>query len=165
VFGHCWQGVRHVLLRGHKLSHAICVNTKTSGVLGRGAGWRSGRTLPPLATAVAALVIMTLCGHLAAPTARASEHLTRVNELIVRYEIGVPAAALNGRPWGAQCVRLKDQKLLQRGRWIGAGMRRIDLNKPVSRIRADRIAREMSQCPYVLWAESNGLTLGPAKTS
>jgi len=163
--GHCWHSGRHLLPHVPAFGHATYVKTKMSGVLGRGAGWRSGRTLPPLATAVAALVILTLCGHLAAPSAIARDTPARVNELIVRYELGAPPVHNNGEPWGSQCVRLSDRKLLKRGRWIGAGMRRLELTKPLAKTRADRIAREISLCPYVLWAESNGVVWGPSNTS
>jgi hypothetical protein len=123
----------------------------------RGVGWRGGRGVPPLAILVAALVLITSVGHLVAPVARAADAQKRVQELIVRYEIGAPPACTNGQPWGAQCVQGDMRELLKRGRWIGAGMRVIRLAEPVPVRRANVIAQQLAHCPYIAWVEPNAV--------
>jgi hypothetical protein len=106
------------------------------------------------------VVFMGLMSYQSALGAQAHESDRAITQLIIRYDAGAPPVNAQGRPWGAQCVRKRDQVLLNRGRWNGAGMRLLVLKEPVNSARAHRIARELSLCPYVLWAEPNSVLLG-----
>jgi hypothetical protein len=102
---------------------------------------------------VAALALVALCGHPTTSTAQASSPI--VNEIIIQYGAGAPPQRWNGEPWGAQCVPKSERQLLERGRRLGAGMRVIELVRPISFARAARIATALGSCPYVSWAEPN----------
>ena len=144
--------------------HLLCREPKTdpmstqgSSATGLRAGWWKGRAIPPRTTLVAALVLAIVCGHPAAwaatPPPEPANAATHTDAIVVRYLVGAPPMSADGRPWGAQCAPKKDRDLLQRGRWIGVGMRTIRLKKPVRVSRAERIAESVAQCPYVEWAE------------
>jgi hypothetical protein len=122
-----------------------------------GVGWRCGRGVPPLAILVAALVLLTGAGHLAAPVVHATPQDAPVHELIIGYEVGAPLMRVNGQPWGSQCVHQKHHEFLKVGRSIGAGMATIRLIKPISVKRALTISRQLERCPYVAWAEPNSV--------
>ena len=76
-----------------------------------------------------------------------------VDHLIVRYELGAPPSADGGAPWGSQCVSRAYSDILERGRWIGGGMRIIRVDPPVGPVLAHAIAEQFAQCPYIEWAE------------
>jgi hypothetical protein len=112
------------------------------------------------AVAVVALACIAMCGNLTEPKAHAAG--SHVTSLIVQYEIGAPPMRMNGEPWGAQCVPARaDRVLLTRGRWIGAGMRLLQLGRALPIQRAERIARQIAKCPYVNWAEPNQASWTP----
>jgi len=80
---------------------------------------------------------------------------SEVTQLIARYEVGAPPATSAGRPWGAQCVARSHRDTLANGRWIGARMRVIRIDPPVTPTVARVIALQMQQCPYIEWVEAD----------
>ena len=137
----------------HGVLQTPVVASKGSSATGLRAGWWKDCAIPPRAIAVAALALAVLCGHPAAMAATPSNTDRSVDAIVVRYLVGAPPVAADGRPWGAQCARASDRKLFKRGRWIGAGMRTIRLDKPIPVQRAEQIAQDVARCPYIAWAE------------
>lgn len=88
------------------------------------------------------------------PTSKRLER-SEVTQVIVRYEVGAPPATSAGRPWGAQCVARNYRDSLTNGRWIGARMRVVVIDPPVTATVARVIALQMQQCPYIEWAEAD----------
>jgi hypothetical protein len=157
---HCRQSTPFVPTYQSRSCEPRRVNTQTSDAHTCRVGRWDGRAIPPRAIAVAALAVMVLCGHLTAPPAHASNHVA--DRLIVRYELGAPPSRVNGEPWGAQCVVApRDRSQLERGRWIGVGMRIVRFRQPITAQRAQRIAREFATCPYIAWAEADLLEWDP----
>jgi hypothetical protein len=121
---------------------------------------RDRRTSWAAKAVVAALgAALVLSAQSVATTAEASDRLTRTNELLVRYELGAPPVRWNGLPWGSQCVTGALARGMRVGRWIGAGMRIIRFDGFVRVKTAKRVASQFEGCPYVLWAEPNGILL------
>jgi hypothetical protein len=150
---HCRQKHPSSVVTQGNVPHTRVVATKGSSATGLRAGWWKDCAIPPRAIAVAALTLAVLCGHPAAVAATPSNAERPVDALVVRYLVGAPPVAADGRPWGAQCARARDRQLLKPGRWIGAGMRTIRLNNPIRVQRAEQIARDVARCPYIAWAE------------
>jgi hypothetical protein len=96
-----------------------------------------------------------------APASSAAESTAdeqaRVSEIIVRYQAQAPVITKKGRPWGAQCVPRVYRSSLQFGREIGAGMRVVGVQPPVSVAVARVIARHVEDCPFVAWAEADAV--------
>ena len=143
--------IRLVLCEGTAHTHEV---THTgSSATGLRAGWWKDCAIPPRAIAVAALTLAVLCGHSPAHAVEPENLAQPVDAIVVRYLIGAPPSLTDGRPWGAQCADRKDRTLLKPGRWIGAGMRTIRLDRSIRIVRAERIAQDIARCPYIAWAE------------
>ena len=82
-----------------------------------------------------------------------------MTEVIVRYQAGAPPSTDDGDPWGSQCLTIAYRHDLRRGRDIGGRMRVVHIEPAVSPVVARAIALQMSQCPYVEWAEADVLQL------
>jgi hypothetical protein len=119
---------------------------------------RWATSVQKVALAVVSITVV-LAGHALAPSAGAASHTAKVDELIVRYELGAPPVRWNGRPWGSQCVQGALAQQLRTGRWIGAGMRIIRFDRFVTPKTAQRVATQFQRCPYVAWAEPEGYLL------
>jgi len=101
-------------------------------------------------------IALTFAGYPVTSLAAETVPSKSVTSVIIRYEVGAPPVTSKNRPWGTQCVRKKDRDLIaKRGRWIGAGMRKVILTRAVGTLRANRIARDISLCPYIDFAEPN----------
>ena len=116
------------------------------------------RTLTGLATA--SMMVLSGCGA-ASSSAVGSPRVERseVTEIIVRYEVGAPPTTRSGEPWGSQCLSAAYRADMRIGRDIGGRMRVLRINPPVSPTVARVMALQMSQCPYVEWAEADVLRL------
>lgn len=115
---------------------------------------------PMFATLAVTSLIATACapGTTAAATpAKTERH--QVDHLVVRYELGAPPFTNGGDAWGSQCVSRVYADRLKRGRWIGAGMRVIRLDPPTTPTTARVIATQISQCPFIEWAEPDDTRL------
>lgn len=84
---------------------------------------------------------------------------SEVTEIIVRYEAGAPPTTRGGEPWGSQCVSDAYRADMKIGRDIGGRMRVLRIDPPVTPTVARVMALQMSQCPYVEWAEADVLQL------
>lgn len=84
-----------------------------------------------------------------------------VSQVIVRYSDGAPVKRSDGKPWGAQCVDRRYRERLVPGRALGAGMYVVRLRPPVAPRVASRIARQLSACPGVAWAEAPTVVFAP----
>ena len=80
---------------------------------------------------------------------------SKVTQLIARYEVGAPATTTAGRPWGAQCVAGKERESLDLGRQLGARMRVVLIDPPVTTRIARVIALQMQTCPKIEWVEAD----------
>jgi len=118
---------------------------------------RAGRNIIIRLTQISIVcVALTFAGYPVTSLAAETVPSKSVTSVIIRYEVGAPPATSKNRPWGTQCVRQNDRELIdRRGRWVGAGMRKVILTRAVSQLRAERIARDISLCPYIEFAEPN----------
>ena len=131
----------------------IFVTSEDSSATGLRAGWWRGCAIPPRTIAVAALIVMMLCGHSTVAPVSAQEVQPRGGAIIVRYTVDAPPALANGRPWGIQCVSRAERALFTKSRSLGAQMRAIQLARSVTLRRAQRLANQVALCPFILWAE------------
>lgn len=116
------------------------------------------RTL--VGVSITCVVFLTGC-ETASSSAASGPRLekSKVTDIIVRYQTGAPPSTDNGDPWGSQCVTIAYRYDLRRGRDIGGRMRVVHIEPAVSPVVARAIALQMSQCPYVEWAEADVLQL------
>lgn len=114
-----------------------------------------------IATGLAiASVLSSGCGTSPSSAAGGSDsERGAVTEIVVRYEVGAPPATVRGKPWGSQCVSTAYRAGLKIGREIGGRMRVVHIDPPVIPTIARVMALQMSQCPYVQWAEADVLEL------
>jgi hypothetical protein len=114
------------------------------------------RTWKPLALFAAVVVLLSACTFPSSTaTARSTVQLDEVTEIVVFYEKGAPPVTSSGRPWGSQCVSERYRDRLRLGRWIRLPMRLIRIRPPVPARVAEVIALQVSQCPYIEWAEAD----------
>ncbi len=110
----------------------------------------------PLALFTAVVVLLSACSFPSSTaTARSTIQLDEVTEIVVFYEAGAPPVTSAGRPWGSQCVSERYRDRLRLGRWIRIPMRLVRIQPPVPARVAEVIAQQMSQCPYIKWAEAD----------
>lgn len=114
---------------------------------------------PAVAIAVVSSLLAACSAQSTAATTRATTERLAVDHVIVRYEMGAPPSTDGGAPWGSQCVSSIYSDRLERGRWIGAGMRVIRVNPPLPPKVARAVALQIAQCPYIEWAEADDTLL------
>lgn len=117
------------------------------------------RSVVTLALATA-LTVGTFVGGFIEP-APAIPEPNPVSQMIVRYTDGAPVKRSDGKPWGVQCVDRRYRERLIPGRALGAGMYVVRLRPAVTPRVAARIARQLSACPGVAWAEAPTVVFSP----
>jgi hypothetical protein len=115
---------------------------------------------PRFAVLVSLIVIVLISACASSTSSTPSDtsfNKARVDEIIVRYQPGAPMTAKSGGPWGTQCVSRTHRDNLTLGRGLGARMRVLRLQPPVSPPVAAAIAEQIARCRLVEWAEADAV--------